>query len=629
MRFTQLGILGFLTFFGLHAFAQQPEVFELPAAPKALLIRLAPEASDSDAYVHVFNPSNGRGILSTHRQEFMLGSKDMALLTRNGKDSFRLMFLLLQQRKIKAGDDEMSDYVRQSQWRLPTKLAYSRTRQLHLEARIVEIRPNVVIISLKPAIIQEAYLKALAQRFKKTQPKVDAAWKLLGQRKYSGARQSFDALLAKPKELSPESQERSRFGRGLARFHLEGCEAMESDFRGVETGTAFREDVSYFRGLCAVEAQRNSEARTEFTKILDWNSRRYTEQSRFYLGVVAEQEGDYEKAEGAYLDTVDFAEDASIVALAKDRLAKLQALKARDAYAKKIFNVIATVGGGWDSNAISLPASLRPADYSVESAKTGSWMGVLVLEAKNPWLYPLEQKFTYNLFTLNHLAEDIAAGNDLQSHEVGASLAIDGAQGAQHKYSATYSITSLGTWSDSEKYITSPSLKWDWVRPMSAPQDANPRFLSLNTKVSYLMPANEAVTAANDATAWSVSNRSTLRIPSPGLTWGPGGEAELKFAKGEENTLARAGAFAFVEKPVGPEAWNLNLSGEVGAAATLYYASDASRKDYELRASAGVARLWASWFETRLQLSYNKNLSSGDLFKYDRIQAGFLLNAFY
>ncbi|MEO5666619.1 MAG: hypothetical protein ABIR96_01035 [Bdellovibrionota bacterium] len=483
--------------------------------------------------------------------------------------------------------------------------------------------PNKVVSTEDP-------VKAKAARRKVAIAQLEKSWQQVLDKKYDLSLVGFDGLLGSMKDdLNAEEQNKALFGRALSKFHQMGCREVGNGFEELQTPGPYLEDSRYYGALCALDRSDLKVAHERFQMLMQTNSERYEDAARFYLGVVAEAQEDFDGAESAYLDTVDFAKDQGIVALAKDKLALLEDKKAADRYAKKLFSIMASAGLGWDSNALSLPTSIQPSDLNLDSGASATYLGLAYIDFKNPLLRKLGNKLHYSYLMLGYLNSEIAPTSDLQSHSFGTSVEWGEDIGFHHAIDAKYGLTYLGKIGSSAKYLTSYGLRWDGSRSTLdvAGQQLDHVWLH-SFEVSHQAPEAVPVDAANDGTGWLVSGSHRLREQHGTKLWGPGGEWEYKASKGKEPRYVMLGATGSYEQPVGPETLKLKFSQDAALRGTFYFQSTSSRKDYLVTTTSSLAHSLSDKFEARAQLVLSKNFSA-ESFSYNRYQLNLMLNAFF
>ncbi len=354
--------------------------------------------------------------------------------------------------------------------------------------------------------------KARAERRKLAVSVLNTSWQQVLDKKYDLALVGFDKILGSLKaDLNAEELNKAQFGRALSRFHQMGCREAGASFEELQNPGPYYEDSRYYGALCALDRDDLPVARERFQGLLAQNSERYEDAARFYLGVVAEKQGDFAAAESAYLDTIDFASDASIVALAKERVALLEEKKALDRYAKKLVSVMAMAGLGWDSNALSLPSSVRPADLNLETGASPNYLALAYLDLNNPLFYPLQQKFHYSFLMLGYTNTEISETSDLQSHSMGANVEWGEELGYRHIVDFKYGMTYLGKIGSGTKYLTSYGARWDLSKVSLNDKQQLDHIWMHGLEVSRQDPVAEATSAESDSTAWLIAGSHRMR----------------------------------------------------------------------------------------------------------------------
>jgi Tfp pilus assembly protein PilF len=515
----------------------------------------------------------------------------------------------------------------------------SIVRSSVLPQHVVELhlRPTYLILS-KVALPQvsvapkgEDPLLARKRRRAKSLRLLDSSWERLVEAKYDQSLLGFEALLKSGGEsLSSEEIDKAVFGRGLSRFHQVGCSSASKDFEKLQRPGPYYADALYYGALCALDRGDTRLSKERFEKLMALNSERYAEQARFYVGVVYEQEGEISRAESAYLDTVDFANDESLVKLAKERLELLQDRKAREKYEKKIVSVLANVGFGYDSNVLSLPSGVEPADQGLKTGSSASYLALLYLDAKNPWLYPLQQRFQYSFLMLGYTDTVIASASDLQSHEMGANVEWGHEVNGKHKVSGTFALNFLGKVGSSSKYLTTYGARYDYTFAGLSPENALESLWmhSLSVQKQDLARAPSAPKFDSDAIDFNGSHRKKIfrGVESYGL----GGLWQYKAAKGDEAKFLMLGPLAFYEKDLLWGKAKFKFIEEIAVKSSFYFASENSRRDYYLSSTTGLSHPIGANFDARAQLVLVKNLSNiSDRYEYLRIQSNLSLSAFF
>lgn len=461
------------------------------------------------------------------------------------------------------------------------------------------------------------------------------AWQLLVDGKYDQSLLGFEALLKNySKELSGEETDKSHFGRGLSRFHQMGCSAAYEDFSKLSYNSKgqgpYYSDALYYGALCKIDRTEYLSAIESLQKLISLNDSRYEDEARFYLGVAYEQQNELSRAESAYLDTIDFSTKEALIKLSRERLELLKLKLAREKYSEKIFSVLGHVGLGWDSNVLSLPSSIQPVNAGLETGASPSYMGLLSLDAKNPWLYPLQQNFQYSYLVLGYSDSKISQTSHLQSHELGANVEWGNEIGGKHKISASWGLSLLGPFSDNEKYSTNSALKYDLsTATLDDQNNLNAMWMhSIAFQIIDISKVSSESKFEGDALDFSGNHRKKQFNGSKVVGWGA--SWEYKAAKGDESKFLMLGPLFLYEHEFfwGKTKWR--FIEELQAKTSLYYASESSRKDLALSSSSALAHLLGSHYEARLQLLLMHNLSNQSTnYTYSRYQLNLSLSAFY
>lgn len=458
----------------------------------------------------------------------------------------------------------------------------------------------------------------------------DIGWRALTAKRYDVGLEAFSRVLKRKEKLTPEQLSQASLGNGIARFHQQGCAAVDEDFREADRDPRNSDDVSYYRALCAVEARKDAEAEAIFRELARKQHPRYAEQSRFYLGVIAENDERFDEAESAYLDTIDFAGDAGLVTVAKGRLEKLRKAKADYNYERKWFSGAFMASAGYDSNVVSLPQELSPADYSLSHVSSYPFLGVGYAEIKLPVGQRVDNRYRFTAVAVHQSNGQLVATSDLQSYDAGTTLGFAFSPKDNGTLGAGYTSLYRGQFRKSSEYLASTNIEAKWSHLVG--EAASPRAsMDTNFKVSLVRPRQSAVSPDFDlrANSYLLGWRYTMRHKLP-QTFGPGVDLEYRPSSGKENTYWSITTLGKWDQPLGPERWALAFGQELAFQYTPYYQSAAKRKDWILRYTASVSRLWTAWFETRIQLIGNASFSSDKShYQYQRAQANFLLTLFY
>lgn len=459
----------------------------------------------------------------------------------------------------------------------------------------------------------------------------DIGWRAINAKRYDLAFIAFGKLTQKEELLNAEQSTQAHLGRGLSRFHQEGCAKIEEDFRVAERNPANRDDISYFRGLCHVEAKRYREADSLFKDLGQKKDSKYAESARFFVGVVAENEERYGDAEAAYMDTIDFAQDQALVTLAKARLENAKQLRIQQEFASKWLLLALTASGGWESNAVSLPRDLAPSAYGVSKASSAVDMGLVYAEIKPPWTRAADFKIKYTGLLMHYLTKDVADSFDIQSHELGMSVGFTPTEkdsvGLGISYNSVFKKTD-GTFGE---LLATPGFQFDWTQ-VNGPADNPSSDFNVNFKAGLVRPRTKPAggleTVDPTANSYLLAWRYNIHAGG-GETYGPGVDLEYRPSVGSENSYYSATLLGKWDQPVGPEAWELYTSQEFAFSYTPYYESEASRKDWVAKYTGSVAKLVTGWMEARLQGIATVNHSSVSTNTFNKFQINLLLSAFF
>ena len=508
----------------------------------------------------------------------------------------------------------------QPRWR---KLGY-RTLRGNVEIRIVlEPHLQTALLSADEAARRRSLMEDQGLR-----KLFDIGWRALGAKRYDVGLEAFGRMLKRREKLRPDQLSQAHLGHGIARFHQQGCATVNEDFLEADRDPRNADDVSYYRALCLVEARKDVEAETIFRELARKQHPRYAEQSRFYLGVIAENDERFEEAESAYLDTIDFASDAGLVQLAKSRLEKLRKAKAAYNYDRKWFSAALVASAGYDSNVVSLPQELSPADYSLSNVSSFPFLGVVYAELKPPLGDRFDNRYRLTAVALHHSNGQLVETSDIQSYDASTSLGWT----MNPKNTATlglgYNSLYRGPFGKSGEYLASTSFDLKWSRGIGPA--ANPSAV-MDTSFKWALVRPREVAALPDydlrATSYLLSWRYLFRR-TPNV-YGPGIDVEYRPSEGRENSYAALTVLGKWDRPL-VESWALSLGQELALQYTPYYQTASDRKDWLVRYTGSVSRLWTSWMETRLQIIGNMSFSSNkSQYQYQRIQGNFLLTLFY
>lgn len=459
----------------------------------------------------------------------------------------------------------------------------------------------------------------------------DIGWRSLNAKRYDLGVIAFGRVLQRKEFLTTEQLMQAHLGLGISKFHQEGCPKIEEHFLIADRDPKNFEDIAYYRGLCAVEAKRFDKADPLFKELAKRQSTKYGESSRFFIGVVAENLDQLDDAESAYMDTIDFASDQKLVSLAKARLEAVKQAKIQREFERKWFLAAITGALGYDTNVVQLPQSLSPSDYQISKASSPTALGLVYTEIKPPWTRAADLKIKYTFLGLHYFSKELYKTYDIQSHEAGLGAAFSPTASDRVSLGLAYNSVFKGPLGEASEYIVTPSFEAKWLMVNGA-LDNPTGDMEFGFKVGLVRPRfgpPEGVTAL-DATANSyvVSYRQNFRRPGNQVI-GPGADFEYRPSSGSDNSYGAGTLLGKWDLPIGPDSWQLTANQEAAFQATYYYQSSLKRKDYLLRYTGSVARLWTPWLETRLQFVGTWGLSSESLYRYRRGQLNLLVSAFF
>lgn len=455
----------------------------------------------------------------------------------------------------------------------------------------------------------------------------DVGFRALKAHKFDVSLESFRRLLAKKDVLTEVQLRQASLGHGISSFHQKGCQAIEADFKIADQDPKNFDDVSYYRALCFVEAKRFDDAGGLFRDLARRQSPVYAEQARFYSGVVSENQEKYDEAESAYLDTIDFANDQRIVGLAKERVEIVKRLKAERNYENKWFALSMSAGTGYDTNVVSLPASLSPADYNLTNVKSISYLGLGSFDIKPKFSRGVDNHLRYTLLALHYQDAAISAASDVQSHD--GAFAMDFGMGPTDGvgFTADYNSVFLGPVKTSHEYLVTTSGEVHW-NSMEGEPAAPTGDTVWSFKTSLVRPRVAAPTAATNsrANAYLLSWRYTSRANLPSVM-GPGFDLEYRPSSGVDNSYVSPTLSGNWSHPFGSEKSGLYLSHEGVLQDTYYYQhTTVKRNDYILKYTGSLSMVWWQKVEAKLQFIGTMSFSNVTTYTFKKVQLNFLVS---
>ncbi|MBS1983738.1 MAG: hypothetical protein JST16_06155 [Bdellovibrionales bacterium] len=632
-----------LSLFSSAAFAQQPAKTKVPSDYR---IEVPQELRKSGRKLRVVNKATGQQkVIDLADQEF-IGSEEVRDLLDPKTQVFKPEFSILDSEQRRSPPQALrsttgSPLTRslvfdQPIWR---ELGYSPRAPRVKNGPIVfkldskagrALNPNETTVTGLPApTADEAARRRGLQEGGDIRKLFDIGWRAIAAKRYDLGVIAFERLIKKGDLLDAEQVAQAHLGHGLSSFHQNGCAKLEEDFRIAERNPSNKEDISYYRGMCFVEAKQFPAAEKQFTELAKMQSAKYGESSRFFLGVVAENQERYDDAESSYLDTIDFAQDQRLVGLAKTRLENVRQLRAQKDFESKWFMVMATLGGGYDTNVVGLPQSVSPADFALTNEASASWLGLLYTEVRPPWTRSADWKLKYTFLTLNYTRGEIADSNDIKSHEIGTSVGFQPTKEDHLGMGLSYNSVYKGRWGHSGEYLATPAFEVNWQQVQGAVENPTSDF-DLSGKVSLARPKMASSAELDSyATSYLVAFRQNYHLKG-GETMGPGLDLEVRPARGSDVSYYAGTLLGKWDFPLGEESLQMFINQELALQYSNYYQSSASRKDALLRYTGSISKLWSSSFESRLQFIGTATYSSVPTkYQYHKAQINLLLTAFY
>lgn len=632
----------YLVFSASSVWAQNQKVTEKPSAPiptqKGVQVQIPAHLRKPGTKLRVKNLDTGReAIFEVSDEEFIASDVVRSLLDKDGDKlipEFSILDSIKKQRaRMPAPTDpglggyriSKSLIFDQPVWRT---VGY-RTERLKNGVIKIEIDPKVRNIVISPDVAERRRSLREARGIREL---FEAGWKALKAGQYNVSLEAFERVVNKKDLLKPEQISQAHLGKGISNFHQKGCDFIDEDFREADKDPKNYEDVSYYRALCFVEKARFDDAEGLFAELVKRQSASYLEASRFYLGVVAENKQNYDAAESAYLDTIDFANDQRIVELAKERLQLVRRLRAEANYQSRLVNFAATFGTGYDTNVIALPQGLSPSDYNVSNKASISYLGLGMMEIKLPFYGKgLDHKLRFSGLLMHYQRPDISTNYDIQSGDAATSFTFMAAERNNFILGASFNRVYLGGLGVSTPYLDTMAGEFKWQRYLG-PLDNPTGDLDNTFKFSKFLSKRAAATATSDSNAQSflINSRYNIRTSAPHV-YGPGLDIEYRPATngGTDNSYYMGALVGKWDFPVGPEDWGVMLNQETGFQYTSYYESSTGRSDKLLRYSVSAGKGWFEMMETRAGVSYMKSLSNVSTSRYSKIQFTLTLTAVF
>jgi tetratricopeptide (TPR) repeat protein len=460
----------------------------------------------------------------------------------------------------------------------------------------------------------------------------DLGWRSLSIQRYDLGQEAFERVLRSGTRLDEKSAAQAHLGLALSRYHREGCsKTLDAELLEADRDVANQDDVSYYRALCAMGDENYDEAEILFRKLADKSHPNYADASAFYLGVIAETDERYDDAETAYLDTLDFSSDATLAGIAKTRLENVRAIKAMEDLEARWISGGFSLGAGYDTNVVALPAELEPGAYGLSKQAALVSNDLVFASLAPPWSRFVSHKINYTFLLNKHFDPQIAKVYDSYLHDLGTQFVFGTSATTKHTLAYSWTSVRLGVLGRAKESLRSQTGSYT-LRLLRGTDPNNPtsetqwsyRFNAIRPKLTPSAPENDL-----HANAHVVGVKFVQRKDFPHVH-GPEASIEFRKAKGSENSLWDfRGAYSWdyyfgdLSSP-----WYVSQVGSFDY--KPYYQSASSRNDYALAYSAALGRTWGASVDTRLQLSGLYNFSTlMREYQYRQAAASFVLTAFF
>lgn len=600
-------------------------------------IQISPELSKISPYIRIRNLLNGRTL------EVPIEGKDsIELATLNPLVSemvekvmleFSLYFLEKRSRAAVLGQlfDGTQDTApilsprkyqpAQAFWR---RVGYSMEADGANHFKI-HVRPGIRTIFLSE---RDAQRRREAVELTSSKNGFEEAWKQLREKRYDLALNSFNLILSNPAVLNKTQLTQAYFGRGLSKFHQQGCAAAESDFVVGEKNPDNLDDISYYRGLCKVEVKDFKGALPLFIRLEESQNKTYEDPAKFYFGFCHEMLGNTDDAEAVYLDVVDFASDPAIIALAKARLDAINAQRNKSWKPSWLLFGFSTAMG-YDSNVVGLPSSLSASSYDLNSEASPT---ILVAPLMNIF-YSLKpgviQSWRYTFAGIYYTNSDIEDSYGLMSHDLSTVFFIGANERNNHSITLGGNSITLGGFANAAEFMRIYTFDYVWTRFSGSESGKDPTLTTnYEFKTQLQFPSAAAVTASSDLEAFSYQLSLTqLYTPYKFRAKGFSLRAEYKPSKGSENSVIDAGGSLIYHRPM--FGWNsAKLEQSLDLDYFMYYQSDADRADYSAKYNVAISKnIIENVLDARFAIQYHMNFSSvASSYRYNKYSANLSLS---
>ena len=378
-----------------------------------------------------------------------------------------------------------------------------------------------------------------------------------------------------------------------------------------------------------IENKRYDEGEILLSALAQKNHPVYGDSARFYLGVIAEFDERYSDAESYYKDAIDFSKDAKIVEQAKQRQELLSETVDERNY-HKWTTIVLTGGYGYDTNLISLPVSITPADLQLTSQRGATLLGVGSLELRPPWVTWFEHSIRYTFVDQMAMNKELSDLFDSRVHMAETAITVRPWDGEKFALKGGYSSVFNLSFAHSKEYVATPFASLTWttrVGPAAKPHS------EIETSFKFSKPMGRQTALRDPASvsgrSYELSSNWMVHKHSPD-EFGPGFALEYRDLYGTENAAAVQNYFFHWDYPIFDPAWNVRLSHDWSVLYSKFFYSLGSRRDWQLRYQGSMAKTWSDWIETRLQFGAIQNISSAkEGYQYRRFQATLLVSAFF
>lgn len=550
-------------------------------------------------------------------------------LTVNGTAQMSPKFSVLTYRRRVEVDSNLTDSVGAK------SLMYDQPLWIDLGFRLTRENGKILIV-LDPRLETTVLSGAQAAMFqgkidqKTIQKLFKLGWDSIRANRFDLAEEAFVKLVARQDLLVPEKKSEASLGLAISLFNQKGCSESLEHLAVADREEKFKDDVSFYRARCFMETKRDPEAEPLFKALSEKNHPNYGDQSRFYLAVVADVGNRFDDADAGYSDVIDFAKDPELQKIARARLDNLRARRLDYEYQHKWFNLILSQQFGFDTNVVSLPSTQTAASAGVSSKSAVNAATLGLLDLRVPWKSKTwDQKFSYMFLNLHYFKDDLSKTFDLQLHDVSMPVAYKASRENEFEFKPNYSSVFLGPISTSKEFMAlfGGALKW---KKKIFKGEAPLRDFENTLKITATRPKTVATVPDLDSTAmgYKLSSRATFYERAPHM-YSVGLDAEIKLAAGKENSMYATALNGNYSLPMGPETWQTTLSNDVGLTYTSYFRAASPRYEMLTSYTAGIGRLWASRYDTRLQGVANFNTSNNSSKKYNKFQINAVVLAIF